>query len=1080
MKKRRLLASVLALSMVVGNGAAVHAEPDNQEAVATPTAIEATESAVSYKEITEIGHNLSAGEAYTGTLGTEEELDLDSAEKTYADMLTLYEEKGYKDVSEDTEIVLDIDEVTTDQKVYDTDELKDEQKLVVNEDGKQVVKEVNGIKFYDDDDVDCSYVEWTFNVEEEGLYQIFANVKPRESHGTLIQRRLLIDGQIQFKEMRNIYFFRRFTESDHVTTNAIGNEVWPSHKEISAWQEQPIVDNSGYYEDPLRFYLSKGQHTLRMEYIDQDITLGDITLRGAKEYVTYEEYIEAAKKAGAKATDKVIKFQAEEALYKSESTIRRESDTDPKTESLDRDKQYQKNPEYVHRTNAATEQLLNYIGGSRWSTGNQSITWEFEVEEDGLYTINARGRQADNVGMPAYRQIQIDGEIPFEEMKLYPFEYDADGWKAYTVGDPDKVQDGQETVDGGYQYYLTKGTHTITMTVKSGTMYEIENLTNKAIEQISEKYIEITKVTGTNPDLNYEYHLARDMGYLKEDFAAIADQLQECADLLASVSYEKSDMETNYDTIIEVMRGFSADPDTIVAGLSELEDAQTNLGDYLLNLGDMPMTFDYFEIRGTDVKGDFEVQTSGFWERMWCSILNFFASFVKEYDAVGSLASNDGTKEVLEVWIARGREWGEILKNLADEDFSKDRNIEIKLNILPSGQLNAGNVNALMLAITSGNAPDIGMGVSSSEPVEFAFRDAVVDLSKMEGYDEYIAENFPNETMMIPYQYKKGDNVGVYGLPETMDFNCIIYRTDIFSALNLDVPETWDELWEVTLPELDKNNMSFSFPVDSMASSNSPSSLKAMTMFLIQNDGSYYADSTKESEKAATKMTTSVEGLYTNLDTDAGVKSFQQWCDMYTNYGLDIASSFFTRFRTGTLPIGTCSYASYMQILTQAPELYGRWKIAPMIGSYNEEGELINKTTGISISACQIMSQSEKQDESWEFLKWWMDAETQAAYGQDIEATMGVTGRWNSANINAFEELPWNEEDIQIIRGSIENAIEQPIVLGGYFTTRHMVNAWNRVYMNNENPRDSLEEAVKEINKELRNKHEEYGFVYED
>ena len=94
---------------------------------------------------------------------------------------------------------------------------------------------------------------------------------------------------------------------------------------------------------------------------------------------------------------------------------------------------------------------------------------------------------------------------------------------------------------------------------------------------------------------------------------------------------------------------------------------------------------------------------------------------------------------------------------------------------------------------------------------------------------------------------------------------------------------------------------------------------------------------------------------------------------------------------------------------------------------------------------------------------------------------MGVEARWNSANKNAFEELPWDENDIQVIKKMMDKAVEQPIVLGGYFTTRHLVNAWNRVYLNNVEPRDSLEEAVKDINKELRTKHEEYGVGdYED
>ena len=52
-------------------------------------------------------------------------------------------------------------------------------------------------------------------------------------------------------------------------------------------------------------------------------------------------------------------------------------------------------------------------------------------------------------------------------------------------------------------------------------------------------------------------------------------------------------------------------------------------------------------------------------------------------------------------------------------------------------------------------------------------------------------------------------------------------------------------------------------------------------------------------------------------------------------------------------------------------------------------------------------------------------------------------------------------------------------VVGGYYTTRHLTNAWNKVVVNGGNLRDALEEAVLEINKELRMKQEEYGITNE-
>jgi hypothetical protein len=52
---------------------------------------------------------------------------------------------------------------------------------------------------------------------------------------------------------------------------------------------------------------------------------------------------------------------------------------------------------------------------------------------------------------------------------------------------------------------------------------------------------------------------------------------------------------------------------------------------------------------------------------------------------------------------------------------------------------------------------------------------------------------------------------------------------------------------------------------------------------------------------------------------------------------------------------------------------------------------------------------------------------------------------------------------------------EGPVVLGGYFTSRHITNAWTNVVLSDKKPMDELELAVKEINIELRRKQEEFG-----
>src|SRR5690625_7979517 len=57
----------------------------------------------------------------------------------------------------------------------------------------------------------------------------------------------------------------------------------------------------------------------------------------------------------------------------------------------------------------------------------------------------------------------------------------------------------------------------------------------------------------------------------------------------------------------------------------------------------------------------------------------------------------------------------------------------------------------------------------------------------------------------------------------------------------------------------------------------------------------------------------------------------------------------------------------------------------------------------------------EKQDIAWEFLKWYTSPEIQTEYGLNLEQFRGETFRWNSANIEAFTQMPWRQDDLDVI-----------------------------------------------------------------
>lgn len=873
-------------------------------------------------------------------------------------------------------------------------------------------------------------VTWEFEIASEGLYEVTVDYLAMEGNGAKIQRTVLIDGTMPFEEAASISFYRVFREGN-VTWNSIGDEVWPVQEEDCIWQSVGLQDGQGFFENPLLFYLEKGKHSLTFRYIDQAMGIGNLTIAAPEPVMTYAQVSAEYERQGYRNASEGsnVKIQAEDSSWRNDSVIRRENNVDPNVEPYD-----------------LTVRLLNTVGGYRWRVGNQSVSWDITVPESGLYTINMKTAQSTTNGMPSYRKITIDGKVPFEEMKLYQFDYNKI-WYGETLSDKE---------GNPYLFYLEKGTHELTLEVKLGDFTEIIERTIDDLQYLSDLTREITKITGTEPDPNYEYELYRSMPELSDEMGYVADRLEETAGLLAVISNEKTSMENNYRTIVDMLREFEKDVDTIPRALSELDTALSNMGTYITSIQICPLCLDYIEVTSPDT--EFVVPKTSFLKKAWATTVNFVMSFFKDYDSIGMVTDASGEQKVLEVWIARGADWGELLKEMADEQFTPETGIVVNVNVIPSGQLSTGSINTLMLSVTSNDAPDVALSVDYNLPSEFAFRGAAVDLTQFEGYEELAAQYY--NTMFEPYRYSGG----VYAFPETMDFTCMIYRTDIIEDLGIEIPETWDDLLQTVLPTLYENSMTFAFPVDTTISTTSPSAYRGFTMLLLQKGGAYYSEDLRSSA----------------LDSAVAYDAFKMWTNMYTNYDVDEQSNFFTRMRTGTQPIGIGNYTTYLQLLTSAPELYGRWAIAPVPGMRQEDGSVNNVVGTISSTSCMILEQSDLQQEAWQFLQWWLSEETQVNYGRQLEALLGTGARWNTANKEAFYSLPWDRDDEAVIKDSLETAIEQPIVPGGYFTGRHIINAWNRVCVNNENVRDALEKAVKDIDEEIINKRKEFNLEQEE
>ncbi len=941
----------------------------------------------------------------------------------YLNHLAKYEEKGYAKTNMPTYTIT-----------------PDQFKKGVDKDGNEIESNSALGKYTDDDGVKkvgfywepyLDYIEFEITVEKTGLYQMDASYfMPKGSSNNAV-RSLYIDGKQPFIEAASITFRRLFNDDlaygESSKVNSIGDEVRPAQKQLYRWQTAEFRDSQGLYEMPFLFYLEKGTHTVRLEAVEQTMVLGEITLHEQQTYKTYAEMLVEYQQKGYKnvSADATLTFQAENTVInKNSPTLRRENNGEPSV-----------TPRSIET------RKLNVLGGSRWAKGGQSITWKFTVSESGLYAITMHLYQKYNQGLPSYRQIRIDGEIPFEEMLCQKFVYD-DLWQTRTL----TAEDGNP-----YLFYLDAGEHTITMDVTMGELTKAILSVNDDSLLVSQMILDITSVAGNSPDPNYDYNFFRVIPSLKTNLETLMASLQWKYDYLHEICGDKlPSMANNFLSIMTQMEAFIEDPFTIARNVGDFTNAQSSLGSYYTQLLSCPLLLDDFTFRSADVAEP--KYKSNFFQKFWTTAVNFYWSFKKDYNNIGSVL--DGSVEItdtIEVWISRGTEYCETVKEMADESFTPESGIQVVINILPAGQVSAGTINTLMLAIIANRAPDVAMGVGVTSPVEFAIRDAVIDLSQFDGYEE-LSKKFV-EGVLVPYEYDSDrDGVNeVYALPETMNFAAIFYREDIISQYGIPIPNTREELYSYTLPALYQNGFEFYYNKD-------------FTALLFQNGGEYYSDN----------------GLYTALDSTEAFLAFQEYCQIYTHYGVPVSANFYNRFRSGQMPMGIGGFSLYTQLSIAAPELAGKWKLAPLPGVLLENGEVDRSNGAVTETGAVILAQSEKPEQAWDFLEWWMSTETQVEYAQEVEAIMGAEARWNTANTEAFLSLSFDVNDITVIQEMWRWVDEMPTVLGGYYTSRYINNAWTTVVVSGGNLRDALEEACDTIDRELRSKQEEYGIFADE
>ena len=807
--------------------------------------------------------------------------------------------------------------------------------------------------------------------------------------------------------------------------------------EAPGWQEAYFKDDMGYITDPYMFYLEKGANTIGLEAANEPMVLRRLEITKVQELDTYQEY--AAKCPADTSSDTARNYmtviEGEDSTYRSESSLYAKYDRSSPTT----------------QPNSVMNTVLNYVGGEAWRSSGQWIEWEFEVPEDGFYNIMVKGRQNYSRGVVSSRSVYIDGEIPFEELKEISFAYSND-WDYLKLADENGTP---------YNIYLTKGVHTIRLEATLGGIGTIlEELENSTF-RLNQIYRKVLVYTGANPDKYRDYYIERSYPEIIEAMDLESKRLFKLVDDMVAYSGQKADGIASAQTVAQQLERFCEKPQKITLEFVTFKDNITALGTAALNLSETKLDIDYLVVSGVNAK--LEEKKANVATKLLHEMKSFGASFVVDYNAVGDVYAEGSGEEVVKVWVLTGRDQGTILKSMVDDTFTPESGVKVNVEVVDPG--------ALMNAVMAGRGPNIVLSVGADQPVNYALRNAVEDLTQFDDWEEV----FSHYTESSYEQYRLDGHI--YAIPETQTFNVMFYRKDVLEELGLETPDTWQEMIEM-LPTIQGNNLSIGIPTAAGSSttttattavaSNAPD-LSLYFTLLFQYGGDMYNQ----------------EGTKTEVDDEPGVKAFKDYIRYFNDYGLPTIYDFVSRFRSGEMPIGISPYSTYNTLMVSAPEIRGLWDFTLIPGTeYTAEDgtTYIDRSDYITGNATMMVATEDEslRQKSWEFMKWWANADTQVRFGREIEALLGSSARYATANKDAFVQLSWSNDDIEILSAQWEQTVGIREVPGGYFTGRHITNAIRKVINEKIDSRETIIDYAVTINDELKKKRVEFGLPIDE
>lgn len=862
-------------------------------------------------------------------------------------------------------------------------------------------------------------VSWTVNIPETGVYNIKMIYEALESNTNDVEFSLLIDGESPYATASRITLSKRWINESEIKQDSRQNDIRPGQVSTPCWQETPLEDIDGLFNEPLEFYMEAGEHTITFESEKAEFAVKSFTFY---QYEAPAAYTAPSDSDLTQAQGQKITLEGETAAYKSSRTLYPTSDKSSYLTSS-------------ANGSSPTKTRYNTIGSGSWTQSTQTVTWEFNVDKAGYYKIGIRGRQDQMRGMYSNRRLYVNGEVPCLEANQIKFYYDTD-WSITTP----KSENGDDLY-----FYLQAGTNTISLEAVPGEIGEIMGDLDELVYNINSYYRQIRQITGPDPDEYNNYMIDTAIPSIVPDFKEYAKTLRDKKAEIEKLSGSGGTEAETLEKMAIVLDKCIKKPDLIPEMMSQIKDNITSVSSFVNQYREQPLEVDMIEVATSDQ--DFTSCDKSFFGSLGFGFKGFIGSFFEDYNAL-----SDEDESAMECWVMLGRDNAEALQQLISSEYNPTAKTKINLKLVQGG---------IVEATFAGKGPDLALFMGGDFPIQLAARGVLTDLTTFSDFDE-VKTRFADDATVL-YQY----NGGTYGLPCDQTFPMLFYRSDILSEYGIDPAtdlNTWDGLLNC-LPTLQRNYLEVGLILPVMTSTGGTTQVSAITepgntfaMLLLQQGLNYYNN----------------EQTKTTFDTQEAVNAFDTWTKFYTTYSFQQTYDAFTRFRTGDMPVVIQNYTFYNQLSVAAPEIKGCWGFQPVPGTVQEDGT-INHAANSNGSGAIIFTKAADQEGAWDFIKWFTSTDAQVKYGNNIESILGTMGRYATANEEALQQLSWTTSEVNLLLDQLNSQVEIPIIPASYGVTRNVMNAFRAVVNDYDNARDTLFWYNKDINDEITRKLEDLG-----